>query len=156
MELTNWQRIRTRAYLFSVGIKRRMTIGVRAVLLDADRVLLVRHTYLPGWQFPGGGVEPGESAEASAAREIMEETGYRLTARPSILGFYHVTNETTNRDHVVVYLCRQFEVARPFRPNAEIAEAGWFSRTELPGTLTAATGRRIAEIFDGAEPAADW
>jgi ADP-ribose pyrophosphatase YjhB (NUDIX family) len=156
MELTPWQRIRTRAFLFSTGLARRMTLGVRGVLIDGDKVFLIRHTYLPGWQFPGGGVEPGENAEHSVGREIVEETGYRLTGRPKLFGLYHQTNETTNRDHVAVYLCPAFEHVRQFRPNAEIAEAGWFHRAELPATVTRPTVQRLAEIFDGAETRAEW
>jgi 8-oxo-dGTP pyrophosphatase MutT (NUDIX family) len=62
MEIKPWQRMLSRFYLTVIGIKRRMTLGVRVVLLDGNRVFLIRHTYLPGWQFPGGGVEPGETA----------------------------------------------------------------------------------------------
>ncbi len=156
VQLTRWQRIRTRAYLTLVGMKRRVTLGTRAVLIDGDRVLLVRHTYLPGWQFPGGGVEPGESAAENAAREVLEETGYRLTAEPTLFGFYHVVNATTNRDHISVFLCRDFQVAQPFAPNAEIAEAGWFDVDGLPAETTEATRRRIAEIFAGAPQPTRW
>lgn len=60
MSMTPWQRIRTSAHLFLVGVRRRMVLGARAALLDGDRVLLLRHTYMPGWHFPGGGVEPGK------------------------------------------------------------------------------------------------
>ena len=43
---------------------RGMTLGVRAAVIDRDdRVFLIRHTYVPGWQLPGGGVEPGETME---------------------------------------------------------------------------------------------
>lgn len=156
MELTGWQRLRTRAFLFSAGLARRMTLGVRGVLIEGERVFLIRHTYLPGWQFPGGGVEPGESAEESTAREVLEETGYRLTARPKLFGLYHQRNETTNRDHVALYLCPDFELAYAFRANAEIAEFGWFARDALPAALTTPTRRRIAEIFEGAEVAPRW
>ena len=56
LQLTSWQRLRTRLFLFSVGVKRRITLGTRAALIDGDRVFLIRQTYLPGWQFCGGGV----------------------------------------------------------------------------------------------------
>ena len=86
--LTSWQRLRTRWHLFATGLRKRLTVGVRAVLLDGKKVLLVRHTYLPGWQFPGGGVEPAETAETAAARETMEEAGYAVDGRPLLHGFF--------------------------------------------------------------------
>jgi len=155
MKLTRWQRLRTRAFLFSVGVKRRMTLGTRGILLDDDRVFLIRHTYMPGWQFPGGGVEPGETAEESVAREILEETGHEVTGPVELLGFYHNT-VLSDRDHVAVYVCRHFRQLKPFAPNYEIAEAGWFSRTALPNDLSPGTARRLDEIFAGAPRRPTW
>ncbi|MCX4758651.1 NUDIX hydrolase [Kitasatospora purpeofusca] len=59
------------------GIER---IGVGVVVRDsADRILMIRRSQrdvLPGlWEYPGGGREAGEGVEASAARELAEETG---------------------------------------------------------------------------------
>ena len=156
LELTRWQRLRTRAFLLAVGIKRHMTLGVRAALIDGDRVFLIRQTYMPGWQFCGGGVEPGESAELSASREMIEETGYRPTAPMQLFGLYHNTSSLTNRDHVALFLCREFEVARAFRPNREIAEGGWFSIDALPEGTGPATIRRIGEIFRGEKISTNW
>lgn len=156
LQLTRWQRFRTRAFLFSVGVKRRITLGTRAVLIDGDKVFLIRQTYLPGWQFCGGGVEPGESAELAASREMVEETGYRPTAPMPLFGFYHNTNSLTNRDHVALFLCRDYELVSAFRPNHEIAEAGWFPIDALPPDTGAATHRRIAEIFRGEGISTNW
>lgn len=155
VELTRWQRLRTRAYLFAVGIKRRVTLGTRVMLIDGHRVFLIRHTYLPGWQMPGGGVEAGESAAASAARETLEETGTRTDAL-QLFGFYHVVNSTTNRDHIMLFVCRQFAPVRPFEANHEIAEGGWFDADALPPETTPATSRRIAEVFEGRAPDEKW
>lgn len=58
-------------------------LAALAVTLDGDRVLLVRRRNPPDaglWSFPGGHVEPGETALAAAARELAEETG--VIARP--------------------------------------------------------------------------
>jgi 8-oxo-dGTP pyrophosphatase MutT (NUDIX family) len=156
LQLTRWQRLRTRAFLFTVGVKRRMTLGTRAALIDGDKVFLIRQTYMPGWQFCGGGVEPGESAELSASREMLEETGYRPTAPMQLFGLYHNTNSLTNRDHVALFLCRDFEMAHAFRPNHEIAEAGWFSIDALPEGTGPATIRRVAEIFRGEKISTNW
>lgn len=42
---------------------------------DADRVLVVRPSYKPGWDIPGGYVEPGESPKQACVREVKEELG---------------------------------------------------------------------------------
>jgi 8-oxo-dGTP pyrophosphatase MutT (NUDIX family) len=133
-----------------------MTLGARVAVFDGDRVLLLRHTYVPDWHFPGGGVEPGETAAESGARETLEEAGIEPKGALSLVGLYHNRNEATVRDHVALYLCREFGVARPFRPNHEIAEIGWFGPDELPANTDPGTARRIAEILSGATPAPRW
>jgi 8-oxo-dGTP diphosphatase len=59
----------------------RPLVGVGAVVLDGDRVLLVRRGGQPSsgkWSLPGGLVEVGETTEEAARREIMEECGIRV------------------------------------------------------------------------------
>ncbi len=151
--MTRGQKIRAKVFLFFIGLFRRMTLGVRGVLINQNQVFLIRHTYVPGWQLPGGGVEAGESAQTSLAREIVEETGFRLTGPGQLFNVY-LNDIVSDRDHVLVYKCLDFEQAFVFKPNREIAEAGWFDRRQLPPGTTAATRRRVEEIFDGV-PAKD-
>lgn len=156
LKLSPLQIARTRLHLFVAGMRRRITVGVRAVLIDKGRVLLVRHTYLPGWQFPGGGVEPFETAELAAAREVMEETGYNVQGRPLLHGFYLNRIAGGGRDHVAVYIWREFHTQLEFAPNLEIAELGWFEIDALPADVEPGTARRIAELTGAAKPAAEW
>ncbi|MFI6288274.1 NUDIX domain-containing protein [Streptomyces sp. NPDC051018] len=52
---------------------------------DQDRVLLVDPTYKPGWEFPGGVVEPGEAPARAGMREVAEELGIALERVPGLL-----------------------------------------------------------------------
>lgn len=155
-KLTAFQRARTRVHLFLTAIRKRLTVGVRTVLLDGRKVLLVKHTYTPGWQFPGGGVEPGETAETAAAREALEETGYAVDGRPVLHGFFLNRIAGGRRDHVAVYIWRDFRSQLEFAPNLEIAECQWFEVDALPSDVGKGTERRIREIFEKAKPASEW
>jgi 8-oxo-dGTP pyrophosphatase MutT (NUDIX family)/predicted kinase len=56
------------------------TVAAGVLLFDEDdRVLLVDPTYKPGWEFPGGVVERGESPARAGHREVAEELGIELT-----------------------------------------------------------------------------
>jgi 8-oxo-dGTP pyrophosphatase MutT (NUDIX family)/predicted kinase len=58
------------------SVHTRDTVAAAVLLFDEqDRVLLVDPVYKPGWEFPGGVVEDGESPSLAAAREVAEELG---------------------------------------------------------------------------------
>ncbi len=155
MRLTWRQRALSRTFLFLSGIIKRMTLGVRTMVLDGNKVLLVRHTYYPGWHFPGGGVDPGETIEAAARREILEETGFAVNGPLELFGLYHHTF-ASDRDHVSFFIARSARRLHEFKPSREIAEIGWFDLDKLPEPLGRGTGNRIAEFLGRAERSDDW
>lgn len=133
----------------------RTTLGVRALVFDPDgRVLLLRHTYVPGWYFPGGGVEANETAAEAAEREILEETAVVLVEPPRLVSM-HLNIRVSPRDHVAFFVGRT-EAATARARTGEIAEVGFFAPGALPEGVTGATARRIGEVIEGRPAARAW
>ena len=137
-------------------MKRGLTLGVRAAAFDdKGRVFLVRHTYVPGWQFPGGGVEVDATALESLERELFEEGNVTLGAAPQLFGVYF-NSRITNRDHVLLYVCRDVRCQTPKVADKEIAETGFFALDALPENTTQATRQRLKEIAGEDEVQQVW
>ncbi len=137
-------------------LRRAMLLGARAAVLnDRGEVLLVRHTYAPGWSFPGGGVERGETAEAAVVKELREEAGVTLTGRPALHGIFY-NERLGRRDHVCLFVVRSFAWSGPPAPTMEIAEARFWPVADLPPGTLASVRARLAEIVDGAEIGSRW
>jgi len=137
-------------------LTRGVTLGVRALVFDGEgRVLLVSHTYLPGWHLPGGGVEPGESIETAMRRELAEEACVEITGAARLLGIA-ANFDAMARDHIAVYEVRAWRATAGRPPPLEIREARFFSVDALPDGVSAGTRRRIGEALAGAPVAANW
>jgi ADP-ribose pyrophosphatase YjhB (NUDIX family) len=152
-----WPGLRARLFHLYFRLKRPMTFGVRGLIHDVDQnsVFLIRHTYVPGWQLPGGGVEVGETALEALQRELFEEGNIEIAA-PPVLKSIHFNRKASRRDHVAFYLIENYRQATPKLPDREIAEAGFFPLDRLPDGTTPATHRRLAEIFHGEPASPDW
>ncbi|OLP44816.1 NUDIX domain-containing protein [Rhizobium oryziradicis] len=137
------------------ALSRGMTLGVRAACFDEQgRIFLVRHTYLPGWYMPGGGVERGETASQALEKELREEGHLLMTEAPILLQSY-LNLSASRRDHVLFYRVAVRQTA-PRLPDHEIAESGFFPLTALPDEVTPATRRRLDELQNGGPYADLW
>ncbi len=104
-------------------------------------------SFMPGvWVFPGGAIEPGESAADCAARELEEETGIALGAEAELVAWSRwITPEV-----VPVRFDTHFFVAiadphsRPVPDRTEVSDAGWF---EPGGALEAHRAGDLALVF---------
>ncbi|MFD1985647.1 NUDIX domain-containing protein [Mesorhizobium newzealandense] len=152
-----WAGLRARLFHLYFVLRRPMTLGVRGLVHDtaSNSIFLIRHTYVPGWQLPGGGVEVGETLDEALARELAEEGNITLTSPPALKSM-HFNRRASRRDHVGFYLIEHFSQSTPKLPDHEIAESGFFPLDRLPGGTTPATLRRIAEVFGGAPSSPYW
>ena len=75
--------------------------SVAGIVFSPDRssVLLIQRRDVPVWVLPGGGIEPLESAEDAAVREILEETGFTVKA-DRLVGEYTPINRLSKRTHL--------------------------------------------------------
>lgn len=119
--------------------------GATAIVEDGEgRILLVRHSYIGGWQLPGGGVASGEPPELAVVRELEEEVGLAESMPPEFIALYSrkilwIAN--------VITLYRVRNARIDFKPNFEVREAKFFDPAVLPDGTTGATRRRLAEFY---------
>lgn len=150
-------RLRGRLFHIWFLLRRPMTLGVRALILNETEgsVFLVRHTYVPGWQLPGGGVEKGETLIEALRHELVEECNIEMTGAPRLAAMYY-NRFTSPRDHVALYVVTDFHQTAPKIADREIAEAAFFRLDQLPQGTTRATQARLAEHLDGREMSPYW
>src|SRR5438105_10157730 len=88
-------------------------VGVRALIVRDDQVMLVRHTYLKGWYLPGGKVDRGETALTAVCREVSEECA--LVVKRARLSAIYSNIEQNRNDHIALYLIDDFEPGQATR-----------------------------------------
>ncbi|MDN2579413.1 NUDIX domain-containing protein [Aquibium sp. ELW1220] len=150
-------RLRGRLFHLWFLLRRPMTLGVRALVVNEAEgtVFLVRHTYVAGWQLPGGGVETGETLVEALRHELIEECNIEMRGAPRLAAMYY-NRAASRRDHVALYVVSDFHQTAPKQADREIAEAAFFRLDALPEGTTRATRARLAEQFEGRAPSPYW
>ena len=112
-------------------------VGVGAIIIEGDRVLLVKRAHPPiqgQWSIPGGVLEVGEMVREAAVREAREETG--LMVEPGeLLGVYdRILRDPEQRvqyHYVLIdFLCRP--TAGELKAGSDAADVRWCTPGELP------------------------
>ena len=111
-------------------------LAVGVVLLDGDRVLLIRRGRPPNagrWSVPGGGVDLGESMREAAARELREETGLEATLGPIVEVLERIVPDESGRTkyHYVIVDFVGTEPRGELVATDDAAEARWVKLEEL-------------------------
>jgi ADP-ribose pyrophosphatase YjhB (NUDIX family) len=125
-------------------------VDVRAAVFREGRILLVKEPGDEGWSLPGGWADVGESASEAAARETLEESGYRV--RPvKLLAAYdrdrHGHPPIPYYVYKLMFLCEILDEA----PSAEVDsdEVRFFGEDELPElSITRVTLAQVSRFFE--------
>ena len=104
------------------------TLTVGAVVVDDERLLLVRRAHAPAqglWAVPGGRVMTGETLAEAVTRELREETGVEGVCGP-LLGWTEIVPEADEQEHLVIldFEVALFDAAEPVAAS-DALEARW-------------------------------
>jgi NAD+ diphosphatase len=119
----------------------RFTLGVLGVILDLEKVLLVRTEYAGRkWQLPGGYAESGESPDQTLRREIREELGVEVELIAVVGTYVREFDHSINIAFRIDIPISQIEI-----DGCEIQEARLFAVQELPKETSLHTNRIIMD-----------
>lgn len=113
------------------------------VLDERDRVLLVKRRIEPFrgyWALPAGYQEYDEPPEATAVREVREESGIEVRV-VRLLDLIFVPDDPRKPANVAIFLCRV--EGGILRAGTDAGDAGWFALDALPAEIGFDNNRRI-------------
>ena len=117
------------------------------VVVDVEgRVLLVHRPRYDDWTLPKGKLDPGETFEAAALREVREETGLECALGRELPGTEYRDNK--DRPKVVRYWLMEVEGGE-FEPNDEVDEVRWLAPGEAAELLSYDRDREVLQAAGG-------
>jgi len=134
--------------------------AVSTALLSNDRILMVRRAHAPNagrLALPGGKVEPGETLQAAAERELLEETGLSASAGEVFTAIDVFDHEVDGslRAHYVIIVLRMAWRGGVAAAASDATELVWLDRDELEaaGSDVCATAAGVARALLQGAPA---
>jgi ADP-ribose pyrophosphatase len=114
----------------------RPRVAVGAIVIEADRILLVRRGKQPSqgeWAIPGGSVELGEPLRQAAEREVLEETGVTIQANELVYTFESIQRDEDGsiRFHYVILDYLADYLAGDPEPKDDALDARWVDASRI-------------------------
>ena len=116
----------------------RPLVGIGTVMLRPGGVLLVRRARPPAlgqWSIPGGAQELGETAEAAARRELLEETGLAAGILTLVANVDSIHPDATGRiqyHYTILDFATAWQGGEPVA-GSDVSDAAFFAFSELEG-----------------------
>ena len=118
------------------------------VLVRDGRVAVVHRPKYDDWTLPKGKLDPGESFDEAALREVEEETGLRAELAEELPSTHY--RDSKGRSKVVRYW-RMTPLSGEFEPNDEVDELRWLGADEAAELLTFDRDREVLEALQAEE-----
>lgn len=112
-------------------VPRTFSISIKGVVVSDDRVLLLKNER-EEWELPGGRIELDETPEDCVAREIDEETGWKVITGPILDTWMYYINPVEKHVFIVTYGCYPTDDAEAVVSH-EHKEVGLFEEDEVAG-----------------------
>lgn len=106
-----------------------ITLIAEAIIIKNGSVLMVKQYVKRGdivWNFPGGGIEEGESPEQASIREVKEETGYDIRLK----GLLHESNKNKKYSYIGEIIGGDLFLDNENQDNQDIIEIAWIPLSE--------------------------
>ena len=140
-----------KAYTESLPKKR---MGAGCLLFNEQgKILLVKPTYKPGWEIPGGVVEENESPKQCCKRELREELGLERKIGSLLVIEYNCETDEKSESLMFIFdggILYGMEISSIKLPKDELSEFAFFTRQSLPQEMEPALRKRISAIFEQA------
>ena len=121
------------------------TLGVKLLLINDGKILLVEHSYTKGYHLPGGGVKTGEMFDRALKREIMEELGLDIN-KLQLFGVYQ-SSKQGKIDTIIVFLSTRPVDLNEAKLSNEINHADFYALDNLPANISPGSRKRIQEYL---------
>jgi 8-oxo-dGTP diphosphatase len=132
--------------------EKRIAVTVDGVLIDGERILLIKRGNDPFkgfWALPGGFVEYGETTEHAAVREVKEETGLCCEIN-RLVGVYSAPDRDP-RGHTVSIVYVMSVREGEMKAGDDAAGAEWHSLAELPERIAFDNSNIIRDALKSSE-----